>query len=330
MPLLLLLHLCLFLFPHFSSPGRSSDMSKGFFDHGPAPGGGLWIYDYLSDMNAANLRGEAETLTALQLVGYSEPELHSLGIAYHAPSSTLFVVNHSKKGHRIDLFDLDLAAKKATYKKHFAHPLLHAPNAIAIINEHELYVTNDHQFPVGTYGVLAKVEEYAGFPGGSVVHVNLLSGEVKEVARVPFANGIELLNSTTVTVASTTKPAVYFYEMNPDTRDLTSKGQLAVPFMVDNLSVDQHGILFLAGHPHAPSLRTFARSRADCWADETSDACRSPNAASWVAKWTESSGREDLYVDTEYPSSCTAVRDAQKGIGIVAGIYARGILIWKD
>jgi hypothetical protein len=51
-------------------------------------------------------------------------------------------------------------------------------------------------------------------------------------------------------------------------------------------------------------------------------------ATSWTAEWSDSDGLKNLYVDTEYPSSSTVVK--AQGIGIIVGLYAKGIFVWRD
>ncbi|KNB00089.1 hypothetical protein FOXG_18647 [Fusarium oxysporum f. sp. lycopersici 4287] len=87
-----------------------------------------------------------------------------------------------------------------------------------------------------------------------------------------------------------------------------------------------------------PALAKFTQSRRFCndpfeyeRADPTmKESCAKLQAISWVSEWSESEGLKHLYVDTEYPSSSTAVKDAGKGVGIISGLYAKGILIWRD
>ncbi|KAK5988069.1 Serum paraoxonase/arylesterase 2-like protein [Cladobotryum mycophilum] len=230
---------------------------------GPIEKGGLWLYNY------APTEGKPESLVRIEFVGYEESEFHPLGVTYHESSSTLFAINHLKDGLRIDIFNFQLSknsasAPRAVHQRYIKHPLLHSPNSLVLINENELYVTNDHHFLHPKHSFLRALEDYGAVPGGTVVHIDLRTDAVRTVARVPFANGVELLNVTTVAVASTTKPAVYLFEMSPSTRDLTYRAMIRVPFLVDNLSVDENGVLLMAGHPHVVSLQKWAKTRHIC------------------------------------------------------------------
>ena len=109
--------------------------------------------------------------------------------------------------------------------------------------------------------------------------------------------------------------------------------------MPDNLSLDGD-TLFVAGHPHFPTLAKFTETRHICnsaaelaAADvETKAYCADPksNAPSWVAEWSEEKGLQTRYVGADYPSSSMATRDAKRKVGIITGLYAKGILVWRD
>ena len=298
---------------------------KGLSLAGPVQNAALWIYDY----------ADTDALMEIELVGFTG-DFHTLGIAYHGPSSTLFAVNHSTDGPRIEAFNLDLSGERpvATHKRTIRHPLLRTPNSISVINEHELYVTNDHYFTALHNPYLSRIETYLGIPSGGVVHIDLATDTYRMVARVPFANGVDLLNSTTLAVASSSKAVVSVYSVDPTSHDLALRSTVRFPFGVDNLSVDKDGKLLAAGHTHMPSLSVFSATRWLCNSDESKDedreVCKTTVAGSAVAEWTEQGGVKMLYSGTEYPTACTAARDVQRKTVIVSGLYAKGILVWKE
>ena len=380
-------------------PGRERwNTVMGVFVPGPEPlpGATLYVYDYA---NAAG--AEDEVLTPVEIVGFlGGNDLHTLGMAFDEATSTLLLTNHAEAGPRLEIFkldfdDLDTAATdadddaspkpkpkpKATHVRTVTHPLLHAPNSIAIVEGsggEEFLVTNDHAVPARVNKLAALLETYLAPPTGTVVHVDLRGGdeEVKAsvLARVPFANGVEFLNNTALAVSSTSRSAVYLYAVtraattstetddaegatttaNPAPLALTYASRIRVPFFPDNLSLTRYKKasegdekpetqtqtkLLIAGHPHAPTLSVFAASRHVCndaRALEAADAetraqCAEAAAApSWVSEWSEADGLKTLYVGTEYPSSATAARDGERSVGIVAGLYAKGLLVWRE
>ncbi|CAJ2499767.1 Uu.00g026200.m01.CDS01 [Anthostomella pinea] len=331
-------------------PGRERwNTVMGVFLPGPVPSAELYAYDY-KKTNAP----ESESLRRLEFVDFEyEADFHTLGMAYDEASSTLFATSHRQDKPTIEMFKLDLTAYTATHLRSIQHDLLHGPNAIAVINSHEFYVTNNNHFLVKNHPTLNHLETYLGVPGGTVVHIDVSpalkspAGPVQAnvVARVPFANGIDILNETTVVVASSSRAAVYFFSIGPKSDSLSStptpvltySSQLRVPFLADNLSVTKDGTLMIAGHPHMPTLGKFAQTRNVCngpedeltrAAPEMREYCAKSSAPSWVSEWTEAGGLKHLYADVRYPSSCTAVRDSERNVGIITGLYAKGILVY--
>ncbi|RYC57982.1 hypothetical protein CHU98_g8218 [Xylaria longipes] len=332
-------------------PGRERwNTVMGIFLPEPVESGGLYIFDY-KDASAS----EDEALKQLKFVGFKfQSDFHTLGMAYDESTSTLFVASHRHDYPAVEMFKLDLKAYTATHLRSIQHPLIHGPNSIVLINDHEFYVTNNNHFLIRDHSILNKVETNLGLPGGTIVHVDIspvlkdpeASVQANVVTRVAFANGIELLNDTTAVVASSGKAKVYFFSISrpgngassPSVPKFTPASELRLPFGPDNLSVSKDGALMIAGHPHIPSLGKFAKTRhicnspaelakADAAMQET---CRTFSAPSWAARWTEDGGLETLYADVEYPSSATAARDSDRKIGIISGLYAKGILVWRE
>ncbi|KAM0355216.1 hypothetical protein ACHAPU_001082 [Fusarium lateritium] len=307
---------------------------QGVFVGNVTNNGELWAYDY-ENVNEP----DAKSLKKISMTGFSgADDFHTLGMAFDRETSNLFVTNHAQAGPRIELFNLDITLLTAKFIQTIQHPLIHGPNSIALITGHEFYVTNDHYITKNQSKVLSNLETYLGTPTGTVVHASLKDSEVnaKVVAWVPFANGIEIMNSSTVAVASSSRAAVYLFN-TPDVKTLNYSSKIRLPFLPDNLS-GSGGKLMIAGHGHMPALAKFTHARHICndpFEFERADTaaqelCDKLEATSWVSEWSEEAGLKHLYVDTEYPSSSTVIKDAGRGVGIISGLYAKGILVWRD
>ena len=288
----------------------------------------LWSYEY-SDPSAVPQPLELKDLpTSLRNA------LHPLGIALWAPTRTLYVISHQ---HPLSLlvFTLSPDGKSATYQRQIIHPLLQTPNSVTPISDHEIYFTNDHLLKAAERPLLAKLESYLAYPGGSVVYFDLSTNTGKKVASVPFANGVALLNDgKRIAVGSTSMPAVLVYNVDASTHELTLNKTLKTSFLVDNVKVDAAGTLLAAGHPWSPGIEEVSTKNREFDLDGTGEGkseSERPRAGSWVAEWD---GNEDtlrnLYVGMDYGTSCTAVRDVKNGFGIVVGLYEKGIMVWKE
>lgn len=281
----------------------------------------------------------------IEVAGF-DSELRTIGIEYHEPSSTLFVTNHPRQGPRIEQFYLDLETLTATHVRTLSHPLITTPNSIVALSASDFLVTNQHYFTARDYPrLLWAFESYLAPPLGSIVHVRISEDSTLDaavIARQAYPNGIALLNGTTLAVAATNKRLVYLYSISNTERthpSLKFESSIWLPFLPDNLSVSKGGgALLIAGHPHLPSLNAFARSRRVCHRpDVLTDGgqhalkmCATAGAASWASEWTPEHGVRHIYSGWEYPSSASVVRDPERGVGIVAGLYARGLLVWWD
>jgi arylesterase/paraoxonase len=283
----------------------------------------IWIYHYstpgLSDSKA---------LKALKLKDYpNTADFQPLGIEFDATTSTLYVINHGRHtGNIIDIFQVSVQDAVARYVQTLT------PNSMHSLGNGKLLVTNDHYVGALISPFLSQVETFAGIAGGSVVYTDIHNpSHIKSLAHVPFANGIAMLNSTIVAVATSSKAGVYLYHFDSDKPKLHIRKYVRMPSGVDNLSVDTSGKLLMAGHPFAPAFVKTAKDRAKCdvqGSEEAKKACEC-TSPSWVAEWSEEGGLNTLYKDNgeEFCSSSTFARDIGRGFGIVTGLYNRGLLV---
>ncbi|KAF2216395.1 hypothetical protein CERZMDRAFT_119897 [Cercospora zeae-maydis SCOH1-5] len=314
-------------------PGRDewNTVMGVFVNPSTPPETGIYLYKYGQDSDAVPLKVQLEAPE-----NHGET-FHPLGIEYHEPSQTLFVINHSPEGPNVEWYTLDAAQAVAKYEGSVHNSTsLPAPNSLAAISKDELFATNDHFFPAKYNSLLAKLETYAGFPGGTVAYIKRNqdgSTLIKTLARIPFANGIALLNSSALAVASSNTADVRIFTItwaSDGTPELSQIKSIAVPFAPDNLSIDGKGRLLITGHPHAPSLEDVARKNGFCeGAERAAGEDCSLSKLSWVAEWTEETGLTTLFAGSEFGTSTTAVRDWQAGVGFVVGLYERGLLAWK-
>lgn len=324
---------------HLPSSQHKTDHWQGDFvdDAEPDPNAELYAWNY----------GDEEgSLVRIKVDGF-DSELRTIGFEYHEPSSTLFVTNHGRQGSRVEQFQLDLDTLTATHVRTVAHPLISIPNSIAAVSGSEFYVTNQHYFTAREHPILWALETYTAPPIATVVHVQILENgtvDAAVVARQAYPNGIVLYNDTTLAVASSSTRTVNLYNISSAEDagthpSLTQADSFWLPFLPDNLAVSKEdGALLVAGHPHLPSLDKFARSRKICHRpevleiqdQEAKDMCDGIGAASWAVEWTPEGGVRHIYAGWDYPTSATVVRDRKRGMGIVAGLYAKGLLVWRD
>ncbi|KAI3320287.1 hypothetical protein HD806DRAFT_507050 [Xylariaceae sp. AK1471] len=326
-------------------PGRETwNTVMGVFDDNakPAPNAELYAYKY-GDLSLS----DSQSLVRIKLVGF-DSELRTLGLDFHEPSSTLFVTNHARHGSHIEQFHLDLETLTAAHMRSLSHPLIRVPNSIIALSESEFFFTNQHYFTAReSSSLLWAFETYSALPIASIVHARISGDDgtldAAVVTHQAYPNGIALLNKTILAVASSNKRLVYLYAISPGNAQshpsLSLRSSIWLPFLPDNLAVSKSdGALLTAGHPHLPSLNKFAHSRHVCnnpnlFTEEGKDErqmCANMSAASWASEWTPDRGLEHIYAGWEYPSSASVVRDREASLGFVTGLYARGVMIWRD
>lgn len=327
-------------------PGRDTwNTVMGNFVSPDAAMGALWYYKY--SKYGFDKEGEAHPLTIEGMDGSQWIDMHPLGLGYHAPSRRLIMVNHHASGPSLEIFKLSKDATSLKYEQTIRDSeLLKTPNSIVALDQDEWYISNDHGWEIRSAKFMAQLETYSAYPGGSVVYINLSTGERKKVANIAFANGVAVLkNGTELAVASTTTPFIRVYEIDDETRHLTQKRQFTTWFLPDNLKVDSNGRLLVAGHPHPDPVGEQA-ARNHLYDLDGPGRARSsenerklllpekerPRSASWVAEWdgTEEGGLVDVYVGGDIDAGTTAIRDARRGVGFVTGLYGKGVLAWKE
>ncbi|KAF2651636.1 calcium-dependent phosphotriesterase [Lophiostoma macrostomum CBS 122681] len=289
---------------------------------------------YLWDYSTPNLPS-TEALRPIVLENFPHgDDFHPLGIEYDASTSTLYVISHMLPHSVIEIFSLAPTTATATYLKTFQHDLIHAPNSIHTVGAGKLYVTIDHYFQARTWPLLSKIETFAGPPLAGVIFVDINEpASARYVARVPFANGIAGINETSVVVASSSKSGLYFYTRDPVTQDLRYERLVRTPAAVDNISVDRQGRVLAAGHPYALELVATAEGREGCVegsleeGEQRACGCAAP---SWAAEWSEEAGLRVLYMGREFCTSSSVVRDVGRGVGVVGGLYGRGVMVFRE
>lgn len=276
----------------------------------------------------------------LEITGWdpaARQQFHPLGIEMHEGSRTLFVINHDPDGPFIEQLQLSVDGKQATHIQTLKNELITAPNAIVPLSASEVLVTNDHQFPPRRSKFLNQLETYLAYPSGNVVHLNTKTGAATVLTSLPYANGMTLLNTTHLAVASTSTLSVFIYTMDSSSRALSLVKKIRVPFFVDNISTDSKGSLLMAGHPHPHPINVVASTNNlyDLDGEDTPGLLPQkdrPRAGSYVAEWDGNSAGtvKSLYTGIEYGTGASASRDVKRGVGILSGLYEKGILVWKE
>jgi arylesterase/paraoxonase len=208
---------------------------------GKPPHGAIYAYD----LNAASPR-------PVNLTPEASPTFSPHGVSlYVAPdgASTLFVINHERGRHTIEVYDVD--ESRLTHRATLSDPMLVSPNDLVAVSPTQVYVTNDHHYPTGT---MRTIEDYLRRPWANVV---MWDGHgFREVASgIRLANGInQSPDGKTVYVVATIGQAVRIYDRDAATSNLTFRREIPLDSGGDNVEVNADGTLWIGAHPQLLTL----------------------------------------------------------------------------
>lgn len=325
----------------------------------PNPRGSLFVYDYVNQGELQEIRligcPPSSDFHPLGIKFYRE-QIRGL--------TRLFVVNHQRNESTVDVFDLDYATNIASFILSVGNNDGHivSPNAVAPTSYTSFYVSNDHRFTARCNPVLNHEETTRALPLGWITHVDF--SKIPPVfstaaSWIPFANGM-LVTPTgkEVVVASSSSCELFVYNRDPKTNSLTIRTKVPLTFAPDNLSFDEslstsdptvfdqkQGYflrgLTCAGHPSIPKLIAMSRNprkfTAASWAveifrneaegvDKSHDETPVPALSEKVYQGPYAVRTVYQSDGTHFPSSTTCAMDSSRGITLIGGLYARGLL----
>lgn len=198
---------------------------------------------------------KADELTPVLLDHTANTEFQPHGISAYKKDSIyhLAVINHANSQHTIEIFEL--VQSQLTHKKTLKDKSMIQPNDVLLINEDQLYFTNDHGY---TKGVGKFMEEYLGLALSNVVYFD--GQTYQEVADdIAYANGINLDKTRNLMFISSPRDfSVKVYDRLED-GSLSFIEDIPCGTGVDNIEFDTQGDLLIGCHPNLLQLASFRR-----------------------------------------------------------------------
>jgi len=240
---------------------------------------------------------------------------HGMGLWIGENGNALFVVNHRRDGHFVEIFDLK--KNKLIHRESIEGALMHSPNDVIPVGPRAFYVTNDH----GNTSKLGRLlEEYLQLARS---HVLYYDGNVFRIVAegLVYSNGINLSpDGKTVYVAATVGQEVFVYDRDMGTGDLALRHTIELGTGPDNIEVDESGNLWIGCHP---KLLTFVKYSKD------------PHklSPSQVLKVTvEEPGSyavEEIYLNNGEPLSGSSVAAVYKDTLLIGSVFDTRFLLCK-
>lgn len=207
---------------------------------------------YMIDLSTKNYK-------PISLTASFKQEFAPHGISFFKKDSSCWVmaVNHTPKGHSIEVFKL--INESLQHIKTLRNPAMISPNDLVMIDENRFYFTNDHGY---SKGIKKLLEEYVGLAVSNVVYFD---GEnYREVAKdIAYANGINFdRKRNLVFVASVRKFLVKVYSKNAD-HSLSFIENIPCGTGVDNIELDKAGNLWIGGHPSLLKFQIYSKGKSE-------------------------------------------------------------------
>jgi arylesterase / paraoxonase len=181
---------------------------------------------------------------------------HGIGLFIGPDGQTrLFAVNHTQKGHFVEIFDYEPG--KLIHRESIHSTLMHSPNDVLPTGPRSFYVTIDH----GNTSSLGKmVEEFLQLSRSYVLYFDGQSFR-KVAENLVYANGINASpDGKTVYVAETVGRRITVYDRNTASGALNLKSRIDLATAPDNIELDETGNLWIGAHP---KLLTFVKYSKD-------------------------------------------------------------------
>ncbi len=174
---------------------------------------------------------------------------HGIGLIVISDTTFLFVVNHRPDASYVEIFAFD--GERLHHLESIHGEPMHSPNDVLPVGRRRFYVTNDHGSSSGWGKTL---EDYLQLERSYLLYYDGQSFR-KVAGGMGYANGVNMSpDGKQVYVAATTSKAVFVFDRDPESGDLTPRQKIDLGTGVDNIEVDANGDLWIGAHP---KLLTF-------------------------------------------------------------------------
>jgi arylesterase/paraoxonase len=183
------------------------------------------------------------------LTGGKPADFHPHGISlWRGPDGAkrLFAISHGQDGgQRVVIFEV--GANGLTLAEIITYPELRSPNDLVAVGARQFYATNDRRYREP--GLMATLEGYLQLPLGTVSYFDGSAGRIA-VDGLVFPNGINVsADGRTAYVAEFLGQTLGIYDRDPASGALRRRETIPVHTFLDNIELDENGVLWIAAHP---------------------------------------------------------------------------------
>ena len=156
----------------------------------------------------------------------------------------LFVINHAKGEHNVDIFDL--VDGKFSHRTTISNVLITSPNDLVAVGPDSFYVSNDHKY---LQGMMRTIEDYMRLELSNVVYCK---GADCNIAATGFgyANGLNVSpDKKTIYLATTVEKTLFIFNRDLKSGRLKLEEKIVFDTGLDNIEIDQQANLWIGAHP---------------------------------------------------------------------------------
>lgn len=207
---------------------------------------------------------EKSPVTILEPKIVSEKDLklnpHGIDLIEIDGKILIYVVNHKTdlSSESIEKFEYRVESNELIWLRSFVDASsLRSVNDVAVVEEDEFYVSNDHYFSLQSLKILRILETYLFLRIGYVAHCKYDKCSIVTGFNLAFPNGIESrvikdpetgLSKTEVLVVNCFSFSLDVYEKGQDA-SLTYSRSILIPASMDNLWISPNEDIYISGHP---------------------------------------------------------------------------------
>ncbi len=271
----------------------------------PETKGSIWVLP-------TNAPGEAHALT---LTGYDAERFSPHGVDLWVGADgvrRLFVIDHGDWSlNRVVIFRVEDDA--LVFERAIANPLIKRPNDIAAASQSAFYVTNDLGAGYDSQGEFFEVL-FRQVKGNLVYHDGSKASIVAD--KIGYANGVAVSNDgSSVYLGAIIDQSVRFFSRDVASGALTLVDEIVLGTGVDNIDVDEEGVLWIGAHPKLLTFSKHAKNEAD----------RSPSQI--IRADPVNKTIKEIYLSHGDPLSGASVGAHSDGTLLIGGVFDPRVLV---
>ena len=183
----------------------------------------------------------------LNLTPGASADFHPHGISLYNGKNgqdALFVINHQKGKHRIEIYDLKNGW--LSHRKTISDPMLISPNDLVAVGRDKFYVSNDHRYDAG---IIQNLEDLLQLRRSNVVYYDG-SRFMEAASGIGYANGINVsADGRSLFLCAVTEGTLRIFNRDIASGKLTLHQKINLGTGVDNIEMDSDGGLWIGAHP---------------------------------------------------------------------------------